>query len=222
MQVEVRAVFGRFLWRRIKIYDAIHSSFPRFENQYHTEGVRTQPGSTRFTLQHTNIQKSHICFLDREMSCVVTVRAGVENAMLHIVCKIFVRRNSTTPTNRSHIPPLCVSHGNHKLHSVCKALTHLRFCFSYLKQSAFSLLLFVQLWKFFFRNSLSSYLSFFCCFGLQVTNDVAQTCWSCLLSHFGRLSLSSHFDTIAIMSFIMPEGMFEWITISLRRYRLER
>jgi len=47
MHMEVGALFGRFVWRGINIYDVtIHSS--RFEDQSHTEGVRRQPGRTRF------------------------------------------------------------------------------------------------------------------------------------------------------------------------------
>jgi len=45
--------------------------------------------------------------------------------------------------------------------------------------------------------------------------DVAQTCGSSLLSHFGGRSLSSQLDTSAIMSLVMLKGKFERIALSL-------
>ena len=41
--------------------------------------------------------------------------------------------------------------------------------------------------------------------------DVAQTCGSSFLSHFGGRSLSSQLDTSAIMSLVMLKGNFERI-----------
>jgi len=52
MHMEVRALFGRFVWRGINIYVRHNPSFPRFEDQSHTEGVQTQPGRTRFTMPY--------------------------------------------------------------------------------------------------------------------------------------------------------------------------
>ena len=53
MHMEVRALFGRFVWRGISIYEGHNPSFLRFEDQSQTEGVRTQPGRTRFRILQT-------------------------------------------------------------------------------------------------------------------------------------------------------------------------
>jgi len=46
MHMEVRALFGRFVWHGVNIDH--NPSFPRFEDQSHAEAVRTQPGRTFF------------------------------------------------------------------------------------------------------------------------------------------------------------------------------
>jgi len=46
--MEVRAAVGRFVWRGVNSDEVTFHPFPRFEDQYHTEGVRTQAGRTRF------------------------------------------------------------------------------------------------------------------------------------------------------------------------------
>jgi len=51
--------------------------------------------------------------------------------------------------------------------------------------------------------------------------DVAQTCGSSFLSHFGGRSLSSQLDASAIMSLVMFKGNFERIAFSLSRFKLK-
>ena len=61
--LEVRTLFGRFVWSGFNIYDT-NPSFPRFEDQSRTEGVPTQPGHTRFTcLEHIYTQFFRIVYL---------------------------------------------------------------------------------------------------------------------------------------------------------------
>jgi len=54
--MEVRALFGPFVWRGVNIDDVTIPILPRFEDQSHTEGVRTQPGRTRFNSMHEFIE----------------------------------------------------------------------------------------------------------------------------------------------------------------------
>jgi len=52
--------------------------------------------------------------------------------------------------------------------------------------------------------------------------DVAQTCGSPFLSHFGGHSLSSQFDAIAIMSLRMFKWKFERIAFLWSRFKQVR
>jgi len=55
--MELRAFFGRFVWRGVTSMTS--QSFPRFVDQSHTEGVRTQPGCTRFSSSRFPGEKTH-------------------------------------------------------------------------------------------------------------------------------------------------------------------
>ena len=119
----------------------------------------------------------------------------------------------------------CVFHCNHKLHSVCnQALTNPRFgLLSYLKQGSCRWLVFLQLWWVFCRRSLPSYLSFFLSLMELAGGKLCSNfCESCFLSHFGGRSLSSRFDAITIMSFVIFKGKFERVACSLSKFRLVR
>jgi len=58
------------------------------------------------SLQHSNLRKSNNWIVGREISCVITARAALENLMLFSLYKIFVGSSCSTPTNHSHEPPL--------------------------------------------------------------------------------------------------------------------
>ena len=110
-------------------------------------------------------------------------------------------------------------------------LSHLWFAFvSCLKQGLCSWLAFVQLWLVFCRQPLHSGLTFFlfvlpfllCVRASRWGKDVARTCGSSFLSHFGGRSLSSQLDASAIMSLVILKGNFERIACLLPPQHLKR
>jgi len=52
MRMEVRALFGRNVWCIDITNNCLNQHHRGFWVQAHIEGVRTQPGRTRFTAQH--------------------------------------------------------------------------------------------------------------------------------------------------------------------------
>ena len=87
--MELWALFDRFVWRGLNIDD--DPSFLRFEDQSHTEGVRTQLGRTRFSgLCRTQDHKIFEEFRNDRFSLTTCMMISVESQLYQKYCSLLV------------------------------------------------------------------------------------------------------------------------------------